>query len=422
MTKNFKKSPQLPEKVIYLLKKGVRMTAPFSVEIDDDVKLERISNSLTIYGAARICGKNTFIADHVKLGYEAPVTVIDCQLGPEVELRGGYFAHSVFLNKAAMGGNAQIRSGCLLEEESGGNHCVGLKQTILFPFVQLGSLINFCDCLMAGGTSRKNHSEVGSSYIHFNYTPQQDKATASLIGDVSRGVMLREKPIFLGGQGGIVGPLRIDYGAVIPAGVICRHDCKPGETNRSRSSLLKDERFMPGIYGDITRKVRRNVEYIADLKALKQWYLHVRRIFFTNKNGSALHGAAIALIDEAVSERIKQMNLFAENLEKSITAGTKTMKKYPANLLRTQKRFLRQWPQIREDLSSGNGEKAGLRERDVFLKTMHLPASKGNSYLEAIQSLTAAQARKGTGWLQSITSEITTLCIKELHNTQQKEK
>jgi len=31
--------------------------------------------------------------------------------------------------------------------------------------------------------------------------------------------MLREEPIFLGGQGGIVGPLQIAYGTVIPAGV-----------------------------------------------------------------------------------------------------------------------------------------------------------------------------------------------------------
>ncbi|MFZ3104728.1 MAG: UDP-N-acetylglucosamine pyrophosphorylase, partial [Smithella sp.] len=198
------------------------MTAPFSVEIGDEVNPERIADSSIIYGAARIYGENTLISPEVKLGFEGPVTLINCQLGNAVELKGGYFTNSVFLNKSTMGGNAQVRSGCLLEEEAAGNHCVGLKQTILFPFVQLGSLINFCDCLMAGGTSRRNHSEVGSSYIHFNYTPRQNKATPSLIGDVPRGVMLREPPIFLGGQGGIVGPVQIDYGTVIPAGVICR--------------------------------------------------------------------------------------------------------------------------------------------------------------------------------------------------------
>ena len=117
-----------------------------------------------------------------------------------------------------------MREGTILEEEASIAHTVGLKQTILFPFVTLGSLINFCDCLMAGGTDRKNHSEVGSSYIHFNFTPNQDKATPSLIGDVPRGVMLNQRPIFLGGQGGMVGPVRLDYGITVAAGTILRKD------------------------------------------------------------------------------------------------------------------------------------------------------------------------------------------------------
>ena len=81
---------------------------------------------------------------------------------------------------------------------------------------------------MSGGTDGKNHSEVGSSYIHFNYTPNQDKATPSLIGDVPAGVMLNQPPIFLGGQGGLVGPVRIGHGTVIAAGTIYRKDCPEG--------------------------------------------------------------------------------------------------------------------------------------------------------------------------------------------------
>jgi len=108
-------------------------------------------------------------------------------IGPGVELKGGYCRSSLFLDGAAVGSGAQVREGCILEEGARGGHCVGLKQTILFPFVTLGSLVNFCDCLMAGGTGKKDHSEVGSSYIHFNYTPEQDKANPSLIGDVPQG-------------------------------------------------------------------------------------------------------------------------------------------------------------------------------------------------------------------------------------------
>ena len=426
MTRAIKKTAILPQKVIYLLKKGVRMTAPFSVEIGDEVNPERIAGSTIIYGPARIYGENTVIADDVKLGYEAPVTLMDCQLGEAVELRGGYFTHSVFLNKATMGSNAQVRSGCLLEEEAGGNHCVGLKQTILFPFVQLGSLVNFCDCLMAGGTSRRNHSEVGSSYIHFNYTPRQDKATPSLIGDVPRGVMLREPPIFLGGQGGIVGPVQIDYGTVIPAGIICRQDFKTEGILWSSPSLLeKKKEFVAGVYGgDIIRKVKNNIEYVANLSALRQWYRYVRREFFIRETyGDALYSGACNLLDEAVAERIKQLRLFAQNMETSMKVITKKMKKiYPDNVSRIQKQFLQDWPQMEAYLSGNHEEKIGRKKRDSFVKIMQRLSNKGNSYLEAIQLLTPAQTREGTDWLKDITENIITECMNNSHAHRQKEK
>jgi UDP-N-acetylglucosamine/UDP-N-acetylgalactosamine diphosphorylase len=423
MTITIKKTVTLPEKVICLLKKGVRMTAPFSVEIGDEVNLSRISGSLTIYGAARIYGRNTLISEDVKLGYEAPVTLIDCQLGKNVDLRGGYFADSVFLNKATMGSNAQIRSGCLLEEESGGNHSIGLKQTILFPFVQLGSLINFCDCLMAGGTSRKNHSEVGSSYIHFNYTPQQDKATPSLIGDVPRGVILRQPPIFLGGQGGMVGPVQIDYGTVIPAGIICRQDCIAGGKLAPLSvSNFRPEKLAAGVYGDINRKVRRNIEYVANLLALRQWYRYVRRDFFTGeKYGDALYSGACDILDGAIAERLKQLRLFAQKLAES--AGTETTKKYHTDKVRhTQKQFSNNWPQMEDYLSCSNEEKTGMKKRDSFVKIMQSLSNKGNSYLEAIQLLTPVLALHGTGWLKDITDDIIAGCINNFHAPRQKEK
>jgi UDP-N-acetylglucosamine/UDP-N-acetylgalactosamine diphosphorylase len=414
MTKTIKKAVTLSPKVICLLKKGVRMTTPFSVEIGDEVNLERIANTSIIYGAARIYGEDTAISPEVKLGVEGPVTLINCQLGDAVELRGGYFTNSVFLNKATMGSNAQVRSGCLLEEETGGNHCVGLKQTILFPFVQLGSLINFCDCLMAGGTSRRNHSEVGSSYIHFNFTPRQNKATPSLIGDVPRGVMLREPPIFLGGQGGIVGPVQVDYGTVIPAGIICRQDFKTEGTHWTSLTSLEKKKESAGAYGsDITRKVKHNIEYLANLSALRQWYHHVRREFFTKETyGDFLYAGAHRVLDEAILERIKQLRLFAQSIEISMNVVTKKMEKiYPVSLSHAQKQFLQDWPRMEEYLSGNNEEKIGLKKRDSFVKIMQRLSKKGNSYLDAIQLLTPAQTQEGTDWLRSIIKNIIAECI-----------
>src|SRR5512136_2721472 len=208
-----------------LVNKGVDIPNPWTLDIGNEVDPERISgNGVTIYPGCRIYGKSTVISAGAKIGYEGPVTIDDCQIGPNVELKAGYFNKAVFLEKSNMGLGAHVREGCILEEEANGAHCVGIKQTILFPFVTLGSLINFCDCLMAGGTSRRDHSEVGSSYIHFNFTPDGNKTTASLFGDVPRGVMLNQRPIFLGGQGGVVGPVRLGYGTVVAAGSILRDD------------------------------------------------------------------------------------------------------------------------------------------------------------------------------------------------------
>ena len=413
MAEILERTDTLPARVNMLLKKGVRMTAPFSVEIGEEVNLEKIDASLIIYGAARIRGEKTLISPGVKLGLEAPVTLIDCQLGSDVELRGGYFAESVFLDQVIIGSGAQVRFGCLLEEQSSANHTVGLKQTILFPYVTLGSLINFCDCFMSGGTSRKNHSEVGSSYIHFNYTPQQDKATPSLIGDVPRGVMLREAPIFLGGQGALVGPVQIAYGTVISAGVICRKDCATeGKLVFASPRRAAARKFYPGIYSDVSRKVAANIAYIGNLLALRQWYRDVRREFFVrDKYDEFLYAGAQRVLDDAVTERIRQMKIFAQNVEKSDVKEREIKNRFSVGAWRSQVRFLRSWPAMEEYLSGGYEQKTALRKKESFLKIMQKESGGAASYLDVIRLLTPLQAQKGSAWLNDIVGEAVSVCI-----------
>jgi UDP-N-acetylglucosamine/UDP-N-acetylgalactosamine diphosphorylase len=265
-----------------------------------------ISRDAVIHPGCRISGSS--IGPGCEIGAEAPVTIENCQLGRGVKLKGGFFSGAVFLDGANMGSGAHVREGTILEEEANGAHTVGLKQTVLLPFVTLGSLINFCDILMAGGTSRKNHSEVGSSYIHFNFTPNQDKATASLVGDVPRGVLLNQKPVFLGGQGGLVGPARIAYGCVIAAGGICRKDVL--EENQLHVPAVLAEKtvqFEPGIYKNIDRIVRNNLIYIGNVCALKAWYENVRVLFIRDDFDRACHAGAVANLDLILNERIQRL-------------------------------------------------------------------------------------------------------------------
>ena len=74
--------------------------------------------------------------------------------------------------------------------------------------------------------------------------------------------------------------------------------------------------MLPACCGDIIRKVRHNIEYMANLLALRQWYRYVRRQFFTRvKYGDALYSGACKVLDEAITERIKQLRLFAQNMD-----------------------------------------------------------------------------------------------------------
>ncbi|NVM23636.1 MAG: UDP-N-acetylglucosamine pyrophosphorylase [Desulfobacterales bacterium] len=405
-------------KIDSLIQKGVRIPNPHGVLIGDDVQLDRIAaDGVVIYPGCKILGEKSLIMPGAKLGYEQPVTVEDCQIGPDVELKGGFFHRSAFLEKANMGYGAQVREGCILEEEANGAHTVGLKQTILFPFVTLGSLINFCDCLMAGGTSRKNHSEVGSSYIHFNYTPNQDKATPSLIGDVPRGVMLNQLPIFLGGQGGLVGPVRLEYGTVIAAGVVCRKDTldggrlvlAEGSWHKEAKESFFASNFYPGTYWRVKSRVVNNINYIANLLALRQWYAVVRRPFFGgDPMGKMLYEGVLEKLDMTFDERIKRLKALADKMPDSVKMYRKVIGNRANEELLMQKRELfDRWQEIEAIFADGRKEPGEPSLREPFLEQMEkLIKEKGSSYVPVIQGLGANWSAKGTEWLQGIVDTI----------------
>jgi len=399
------------EKIQLLIEKGVKIPNSTSVDIGKEVDLDRISgDGVFIYPGCKIYGKKTLIMSGTKLGYEGPVTIEDCQIGPKVELKGGFFRKSIFLEKANMGSGAQVRDACILEEEANGAHTVGLKHTILFPFVTLGSLINFCDCLMAGGTSRKNHSEVGSSYIHFNYTPNQDKATPSLIGDIPKGVMLNQYPIFLGGQGGLVGPSRLGYGTVIAAGTVYRGDCPEGSRLLASEGLEKKESdFHPGVYWNISRRTFNNINYISNLIALRQWYIGIRSQFFRGDFMSQeLYKGVLEKVDMAIEERINRLKALTQKMPQSVEAYQKVMKgESSQELLNQKKELFERWEEI-EDILYSSGSKMGqLSIREAFLEKINQDIKdKGANYIKVIQGLDKTWSNKGTQWLQGIVDEI----------------
>lgn len=389
----------LPLRVRDLLARGVRMPNPASVEIDPAIVPERIAPDAVIHAGCRLRGASTSVGPGSVLGAETPLTIEDSQLGANVELKGGYVAGSVFLDGANVGSGAHIRAGTLLEEEANGAHTVGLKQTILLPFVTLGSLINFCDVLMAGGTSRKNHSEVGSSFIHFNYTPHQDKATPSLLGDVPRGVFLDRAPIFLGGQGGLVGPLRLGFGCVTPAGSVLRRDAADdGMLVGPAVAAAGIRRYDASTYRGAQRVWQNNLTYIGNLVALREWYRHVRSLFMTGVYERFCLDGALRLLDGALKERLKRLDEWVAKLKGSAERLRADGESRHLAECEAQERIVHGWTAARMRVAN---PMLGEVERERFVQEL-IAARAGRDYLPLLPALPEAVKQTGRAWLQSL--------------------
>ncbi len=387
-----------------LLERAVVIPCPATVEVDDAICPDRIAPGVVIHAGCRLLGAQTSVGPGCVLGAESPAVVEDCQLGHGVALKGGFHSGATFLDGANMGSAAHVRPGTLLEEEAGGAHAVGFKQTIFLSYVTAGSLINFCDALMAGGTSRKNHSEIGSSYIHFNFTPHQDKATPSLIGDVPRGVMLDQPPIFLGGQGGLAGPVRIAYGTVIPAGLICRQDILEERRLYAPPATAAEPRaFAVGVYRAINRIAANNLIYIGNLWALRAWYQGVRyRSMTGDPFRAACHAGALAQIEDGLKERLKRLKELAGKMTYSLEHARAGLGEDLPPAVAAQQRALRdRWPDLETRLKAGPATDVGAAARAAFMKEWQ-QVDLADGHAKAVSALSPVARQAASAWLQAI--------------------
>ncbi len=285
--------------------------------LDEAVDVNRICRGAVLFPGTRLIGARTFVGPGAKVGSEGPAVLEDTLIGENAEVASGYLREAVMLRDTKVGANAHIRGGTILEEEASTAHAVGLKQTILMSFVTMGSLINFCDALISGGSSRKRHTEVGSGFIHFNFTPRGqygDKATPSLIGDVTHGVFLRQPRIFLGGLGGIVGPQKVGYGSFTLAGQVLRREVPP---NRIVGDAPRNVDMEFGALIESPKRILKlNLEYIGNLSALRAWYQSVRLARIPTLSDyehlRIVTQAASELLSFCIDERVERLRQYLE--------------------------------------------------------------------------------------------------------------
>src|SRR5215813_6831938 len=362
MTKN------LEARLDMLEAQGVTILDRRQVYLDEAIDLRRVRPGAILYPGTRLIGPNTFIGAGAKIGREGPAVLENTVIGENVEIASGYLQDSVMLRDARIGSNAHIRVGTLLEEEASTAHAVGLKHTVLMSFVTLGSLINFCDALISGGRSRKEHTEVGSGFIHFNYTPwgrTGDKATPSLIGAAVHGVFLREPRIFLGGLGALVGPQKVGFGSFTVAGQVLRRQVPPNRIIGDVPRRVDQE--VQALSASPSRIVNLNLEYIGNLSALKAWYRDVRlpRIPEVQRyeHLRIVIQAASELLDSCIDERLQRLHQYLD--ERRIPAPQLSLATPPCPL--------------------------NISPSDTYV-----------DHIDWLSKLTEAETQAGISWLQSI--------------------
>ena len=378
---------------------GIEMPAPESVFVDSALSLANISrDGVVLHPGVRVEGKDCVLGPGVELGSHGPVVLRNSALGRGASIASGTAESCTLLPRAALGPDAWIRVGTLLEEEASTGHGVGLKQTILLSFGTLGSQINFCDALLAGGRSRRDHSEVGSGFIHFNFTPfgaRGDKATASLFGEVVRGVLLDQDRIFLGGAGGVVGPVEVGFGTVLAAGSVYRRDYPPGVLVYGESLPARVIPIKPLLVRGIDHKVARSLRYLGQLHALSAWYREVRIVRALDELERLVLVSAQARISEGIAERVRQIDRLLEGAEEGATGLEPEAA--ASQRLRVAK-VAEPWRAIRDGVCDG----AALRPDDGALEDVKTSLHGEEDHVAWVRSLDPRAREAVTRWLGSI--------------------
>jgi hypothetical protein len=366
-------------RVLTLRSRGVHIWSDARVFIAADVPPNAIEPRARLMNAI-IQGPNTRIGSESVIGTSGITVMENVQTGRGVELGAGTYSECVLLHRAKIRGFAEIRPGTVIEEEVEVGHNVGLKNTILTAAVVAGSCINFCDVFVSGGTSRQDHTEIGSGAVHFNFAPNRDKF-GSLIGDVS-GMLMRSTPVFIGGNSGIVAPAHIGFGEIVPAGTTVR-----------RYVAKEDAAVIPAVCPPkraFLGKLFLAVRFIGNLKAYAEWYARVRLAGSCNESEQILYRTVLRLIEKNLAwrqaELIQYLNriLNASDLDQRVHACTAKV----INLCHSW-----DW-------------EATVPEPPASFMHAYKNLRQTSTHIQTVQAMSSADANIAADWLKSVVNSI----------------
>ena len=167
-----------------LIQKGVRIPNPHSVEIGEEICIDRIAaQGVVLYAGSKLYGKETLICEGARIGYEGPATLVDCHVGPQVALKSGFFQEAVFHHLHSMTTFSMIicRNSNILMKRSPEKY-IDQLHSVTYPEDRLlmsHDLIQQCELELASQPRNRFHrrSHVLMVIMRIDIVPPRDKKT-----------------------------------------------------------------------------------------------------------------------------------------------------------------------------------------------------------------------------------------------------
>jgi UDP-N-acetylglucosamine/UDP-N-acetylgalactosamine diphosphorylase len=169
--------------------------------------------------------------------------------------------------------------------------------------------------------------------------------------------------------------------------------------------MAYEKDFVPGCYGNVSRRVLNNIIFMANILALREWYRHVRQPVFRVRHMGDLWTGAMDTIDCILHERINRFRAFAQKMDYSVRKSSLD--------LHRQIQFHERWPDMEAAFTGGEEKSFGAKQRESFLKALGIMNKKEiPDYISLIQGLDKKTAAIGTAWLQAIVDGITDRAVR----------
>ena len=363
-------------RVAKLCEKGVGIISPESVVVGEEVNPDNVEADVVVGPGTKILGEDTMIGAGTEI--QGAALINNSLIGRNCSLAAGEYADSVLLDGCSTVGWARVRGNSAWEEESNSAHNVDTKQTVLGYKTTLGSLINFCNVLMLGGTSPRLEvgSEVGSGTINFNFLPFG--ATVGALIKPSTVVGSIESPFlacdgaptryaFIGGHTSIITPVVIGLGTVVAA------------KSRVNPGIYGDDKLIGGgniekplevdvakvkILKDMTPKYAILVRQMGTTAAFRKW-CNVR-IAWAKRNGlDAFEVKLFAAFAGKVDKYIGALEAYGDNIAKYLLASDDNSR---PESLQTNKALATRWnDELKAQIQAAVADETGYAEATAGL-------------------------------------------------------